>query len=55
MAPEPFRGKRNDSSLLVYVAEAIAELRGISKEEVERVTMENACRLFLPQTMKEVS
>lgn len=55
MAPEPFRGKRNDSSLLVYVAEAIAELRGISKEEVERVTMENACRLFLPQTVKEVS
>ena len=46
MAPEPFRGKRNSSLYLTYVVEKIAELKGISKEEVEKVTEENAKRLF---------
>ena len=32
MAPEPCRGKRNDSSLLVYVLEKIAALKGVSAE-----------------------
>lgn len=47
MAPEPYRGKRNDSSYLPLVLAAIAELRGITPEEVERVTEENARRLFV--------
>ena len=34
LAPVPFRGKRNDSSLIVHVAKKIAELRGLSEEEV---------------------
>lgn len=46
MAPEPCRGKRNDSSLLVYVLEKIAALKGISAEEMTRITQENGCRLF---------
>lgn len=46
MAPTPHRGKRNDSSLLVYVAEEIASLRGITKEEVIEETQKNAKRLF---------
>lgn len=46
MAPEPYRGKRNDSSYLHYVVEKMAEIKGISAEEVERVTWENAMRLF---------
>jgi TatD DNase family protein len=46
MAPEPFRGKRNSSLYLTYVVEKIAEIKGISKEEVERITEENARRLF---------
>lgn len=46
MAPVPFRGKRNDSSLLPYVAEEIASLRGISAEEVIETTHDNTCRLF---------
>ena len=46
MAPEPHRGERNDSSYLPYVAEKVAELKGISREEVERVTWENAAALF---------
>lgn len=46
MAPEPYRGKRNSSLYLPYVIEKIAEIKGISKEEVERVTEENARELF---------
>lgn len=46
LAPEPNRGKRNDSANLIYVAREIAALRGISEEEVIRQTRENACRLY---------
>lgn len=46
LAPVPFRGKRNSSEKLSYVMEAIAEIKGITKEEVERITWENACRLY---------
>ncbi len=46
MAPEPHRGKRNESSYLTYVAAQIAELKDITAEEVERVTEENARKLF---------
>ena len=46
MAPEPHRGKRNESSYLSYVAAQIAELKGTTTEEVERVTEENARKLF---------
>lgn len=46
MAPEPNRGKRNDSSQLIYVAGKIAELKGVSAEEVIRVTAENAEKMY---------
>lgn len=46
MAPEPNRGKRNSSLYLTYVADAIAELKGVTPEEVKTVTYENALRLF---------
>ncbi len=46
MAPEPYRGKRNDSGKLVYVAEKIAELKGVDVEEVEDVTRRNAEGVF---------
>ena len=46
MAPEPYRGKRNSSYYLTYVVEKIAELKGVSVEEVERVTEANARTLF---------
>lgn len=46
LAPVPFRGKRNDSSYLTYVAETIGELKGISAEEVIRITEENARRFY---------
>jgi len=46
MAPEPFRGKRCDPGYLYRMAERLAELRGISVEEVHRITTENAKRLY---------
>ncbi len=46
LAPEPNRGKRNSSLNLPYVVERLAKLKGISEEEVRRITWENGCRLF---------
>ena len=46
MAPTPFRGKRNNSAYIDYVAQEIADLKGISKEEVIAVTEENAKKIF---------
>ena len=46
LAPVPFRGKRNSSEKLHYVVAAIAEQKGVSEEEVERITWENACKLY---------
>ena len=46
MAPEPYRGKRNQSSYIRYVAEKIAELKEMSQEEVIAVTEKNARDLY---------
>ena len=46
MAPTPYRGKRNCSLYLPYVAEEIARLRGITTEEVIEATEANARRVF---------
>ena len=42
LAPEPFRGKRNRSDYIYYVADKLAELKNISREEVLRITGDNA-------------
>ncbi len=46
MAPEPYRGKRNDSRYLYRMAETIAGVKGISTEEAARITTENGRRFF---------
>ncbi|ALS25765.1 TatD family hydrolase [Paenibacillus cisolokensis] len=46
LAPEPFRGKRNESAYVKYVAEAAAVITGKSVEEIMKITMENANRCF---------
>lgn len=46
LAPVPFRGKRNSSWNLPYVAEALAQIRGISPEEVILATNRNAKALY---------
>lgn len=46
LAPEPYRGKRNCSAYIKYVAEEIARLKNISCEEVIRQTEENARKVY---------
>ncbi len=46
LTPMPHRGKRNDSTYLPYVVEKIAEIRGMTPQEVIDVTTENGKRLF---------
>ena len=46
MAPEPFRGRRNDPGKLCRMAERLAEIRGMPLEEIHRVTVENGKRLY---------
>lgn len=46
LAPEPYRGKRNDSSKLKYVVQKLAEFREVEPEMVAKTTYENANRLF---------
>jgi len=46
LTPQPFRGKRNDSGYMEYTIKKIAELRGVSAEYIEKITSENAKRLF---------
>lgn len=46
LSPVPNRGKRNDSRNLTYVVSQIAQIKGTTEEEVERITTENALRLY---------
>ena len=46
MAPEPFRGKRNDPGKLYRMAEKLAEIRGLTVEEIHQITTENGKRLY---------
>ena len=46
MSPEPFRGKRNDPGKLYRMAEKLAEIRGLTVEEIHAITVENGKRLY---------
>lgn len=46
LTPHPFRGKRNDPSKIILVAEAIAEIKNLSAEKVADITSQNAEKLF---------
>lgn len=46
MAPEPYRGRRNDSRFVPLVAAKLAELRGLTQQEAGEITAENAKRLY---------
>ncbi len=46
LAPVPYRGKRNEPAYVVEVARCLAELRGVSLEEMGRITAENFAKLF---------
>jgi TatD DNase family protein len=46
LPPVPFRGKRNESSYIQYIAEKLAEIKEIPVEEVARITTGNALKIF---------
>lgn len=46
LTPVPFRGKRNESSYIKYVAAKLAEIKGITVEEVAAITTANAQKIF---------
>ena len=46
LTPEPYRGKRNDSSYLRCVVKKLSEIKGIPEEEIEKITYENAKKCF---------
>ncbi|MBO5953632.1 MAG: TatD family hydrolase [Oscillospiraceae bacterium] len=46
MAPEPFRGRRNDPGYLYRMAEKLAEIKGVSVEDIHRITTENGKKLY---------
>lgn len=46
LSPEPNRGKRNDSSNLIYIATKIAQVKNLPIEEIAKITYENTCELF---------
>ena len=46
LAPVPFRGKRNESSYIIYVLEKLSEIYGISKEKIANITSKNAKKVF---------
>jgi len=46
LAPEPMRGRRNSSLYLPYIAQKVADTRGIAAEDAARLTMENGLRFY---------
>ncbi len=46
LAPHPYRGKRNESSYLTYIAEKVAEIYSVTTEKVAEATTSNALKLF---------
>lgn len=46
LSPEPYRGKRNDSRNVKFVAKKIADIKGLSLEDVAKITYENAIKIF---------
>ena len=46
MAPTPYRGKRNESAYVVEVAKMLADIYGLPLEDIDRITTENAMKIF---------
>ncbi len=46
MTPEPYRGKRNNPSLVYYVAKKVAEIKEVSLEEIAKITYNNTKNIF---------
>ena len=46
LAPEPYRGKRNDSSYLIHIVDKLSEIYGLENHEIASITTNNAVELF---------
>ncbi|MCB0350518.1 MAG: TatD family hydrolase [Bdellovibrionales bacterium] len=46
LTPAPFRGKKNEPALMVHTAQVVAEVKGVTIEELAKATSENAMKLF---------
>ena len=46
LAPVPMRGRRNEPAFVQYVAQTVADLRGMDAEAFAQIAAENTCRLF---------
>lgn len=46
LAPVPMRGRRNEPAYVQYVAQVMAQLRGVSPEDIARTSSQNTCRLY---------
>ena len=46
LTPEPNRGERNNSSNIKYIAKKIADFKGVTMEEIARITYENASHIY---------
>ena len=46
MAPTPNRGKRNSSLNLPYVADELAKIKGLTREQIEEITYKNGLELY---------
>ena len=46
LTPTPFRGKRNESKYIINIAEKLAEVKGVSLDEIADITTKNAINLF---------
>lgn len=54
LAPTPFRGKRNESAYIKIIAQKLADIKGLELAEIARITSENAKKIFVSVTQKEL-
>lgn len=54
LAPVPFRGKRNDPSLVIHIAHKLAELKSLPVEDIEKASTDNFFKLFKKTSRSEI-
>ena len=47
LSPEPLRGRRNDPRNVIYIAQKIADVKGLKLEDVANITYENVKKIYI--------